>query len=40
MNRKKLLEKINKWIENAPLSAEFGYVDDIESEDNVIQIYY
>jgi len=40
MDKEEVLKRIKEWMDKAPSSADFGVVDDIESEDEVLQIFY
>ena len=40
MNKYKLMVVVKRWIEQAPGDADFGVVDDIESSDTVLQLFY
>lgn len=40
MNKEDVLEIVKDWLDKAPTFADFGIVDDIKSDDNIIQIFY
>ena len=40
MDKIELMAEIKDWLDKAPTFADFGFVEDIESSDNVVQIFY
>ena len=40
MNKSDVMILIKDWINKAPKNSDFGFVKDIESKDNVIQVFY